>query len=370
MSIIKMKELELENDISDEEGSCSDEDLCDTNEISREFSNSKLLFEENFGKNKYLMQLSSTNDNNPNIGVGLSDNSFHVFNLNSQLAKNCTLGGITGSIVDCQFSQDNNNLIYTCSNDGNIKLFDIRTPKAAVKNFVDSTCAEGNNKTFNCFDISPNGKLLSAGCDLFEGDAFLLFWDVRSKNLLGGYWESHTDDITQVKFHQNDSNKLISGSTDGLINIYDLSQTNEDDALIDSMNTESSIEKLTWYSENKDDYIGCCTHTADVQIWKLDDAEPSHHIKRSQIAQDIKRKSENYVYTVNTHQTEKSLLILTGSNAHDGECLRALQFCKNKVGPAFCFIDNTQRVKSSSYVKNAKVLLTGGEKGVLSAWKC
>lgn len=57
---------------------------------------------------------------------------------------------------------------------------------------------DNKTKTFNCFDVSSNDRLLTAGSDLFDGDAFLLFWDTRSSQCLGGYWDSHTDDITQV----------------------------------------------------------------------------------------------------------------------------------------------------------------------------
>lgn len=53
-------------------------------------------------------------------------------------------------------------------------------------------------KSVSCFDISPCDRLLAAGTDLTKGDAFILFWDVRNLNLLGAYWESHTDDITEV----------------------------------------------------------------------------------------------------------------------------------------------------------------------------
>lgn len=64
---------------------------------------------------------------------------------------------------------------------------------------IDTTVGNGKRKTFNCFDVSPNDRLLTAGTDLYEGDAYLLFWDIRNHKLLGGYWESHTDDITQVR---------------------------------------------------------------------------------------------------------------------------------------------------------------------------
>lgn len=37
-----------------------------------------------------------------------------------------------------------------------------------------------------------------AGTDVLKDDAFLLFWDIRNTNLLGGYWDTHQGDITQV----------------------------------------------------------------------------------------------------------------------------------------------------------------------------
>lgn len=66
--------------------------------------------------------------------------------------------------------------------------------------FSDTTVENGKRKTFNCFDVSSNDRLLTAGTDEFEGDVFILFWDIRNPKLLGGYWESHTDDITDVSF--------------------------------------------------------------------------------------------------------------------------------------------------------------------------
>lgn len=64
--------------------------------------------------------------------------------------------------------------------------------------FLDTTVEDNKFKTFNCFDVSSNDRLLTAGTDTIGGDAFILFWDTRKQNVLGGYWESHTDDITQV----------------------------------------------------------------------------------------------------------------------------------------------------------------------------
>jgi len=103
----------------------------------------------------------------------------------------------------------------------------------------------------SCFDINCNERLIAAGTEHIGGDAFILFWDIRygkkkisslpSSNFLGGYWESHTDDITWLAFHPTKEDILASGSTDGLMNVFDLKQSSEDQALTYSLNTESSV---------------------------------------------------------------------------------------------------------------------------------
>lgn len=49
------------------------------------------------------------------------------------------------------------------------------------------------------------------------------------------------DDITCLTFHPAKRNVLASGSTDGLMNMFDLIQSSEDLALTCSLNTESSV---------------------------------------------------------------------------------------------------------------------------------
>jgi hypothetical protein len=40
-------------------------------------------------------------------------------------------------------------------------------------------------------------------------DSFVLFWDVRNTNLLGGYWDTFGDDVTELKFHPDNPNSLV-----------------------------------------------------------------------------------------------------------------------------------------------------------------
>lgn len=54
----------------------------------------------------------------------------------------------------------------------------------------------GNSKPLTCCDVSAAGRFLCAGTELVQRDAYLVFWDARRPEPLGGYWESHTDEIS------------------------------------------------------------------------------------------------------------------------------------------------------------------------------
>lgn len=108
---------------------------------------------------------------------------------------------------------------------------------------------DGKLRPFSSFDISNDDRFAVAGSEHVGGDAFILFWDLRYNNgrmkekcnLLGGYWESHIDDVTALSFHPTKPDYLASGSTDGLINVFDLTKDSEELALKYSLNTESSV---------------------------------------------------------------------------------------------------------------------------------
>lgn len=92
-----------------------------------------------------------------------------------------------------------------------------------------------------------------------------------------------------MKFHDFEADKLISGSTDGLINIYDISKETEDDALIDTLNTEASIDKLIFYVTDKGKpALYCSTNTYDVQLWKIEEPQPFVHFNRTSLNDALK----------------------------------------------------------------------------------
>ena len=99
---------------------------------------------------------------------------------------------------------------------------------------------------------------------LLSFDSFLLFWDLKAGgNQLGGYWSVHSDDITSLQFHKHSQHRLLTGSTDGLVNILDLSKTEEEEALLSSYNSLDSVAGAWWRGED----VVVRTHTEALQTW-------------------------------------------------------------------------------------------------------
>lgn len=66
-----------------------------------------------------------------------------------------------------------------------------------------------------------------------------------------------------------------------------MKESNEDDALLNSLNTDSSVEQIQWYGPN---FEGLCsvTHTADVQLWDVEEATTIKEFKRREITESMK----------------------------------------------------------------------------------
>lgn len=87
---------------------------------------------------------------------------------------------------------------------------------------------------------------------------------------LQNYVESHNDDVTDLRFHPTQPSRLLSGSTDGLVNIYDTSTSDEDDALIQVQNHGSSINRAGFLSRS--DFFAL-SHDEAFSVYRLNERQ-------------------------------------------------------------------------------------------------
>lgn len=222
-------------------------------------------------------------------------------------------------------------------------------------------------KPFTCFDINANNRLICAGSEEMNHNVYMLFFDIRERKFSGGFFESHTEEVTDVKFHPTNPDLLATGSTDGLINIFDTKQESEDDALKYCLNTESSVSKIKWHHN---DQLSCITNTNDLQLFDVNEQDLLKRWDRASIANAMKRKSVIDCNLVDCYNYgADQMMYLATSNYNKGECIRSLSFNDKSMEPIANFQGNKQIIRASLYKAQDDIFFTFGESGIVSVWK-
>jgi WD40 repeat protein len=130
----------------------------------------------------------------------------------------------------------------TAGRDGFVRGWDLRARGKVLE------LATPKGESLSALASNPDLHAVVAGMELESngpGDVSIFGWDVRfPEKIKLHYAESHTDTVTELRFLPRDgtpSNFLLSGSTDGLVNIYDTSTTEEEDAVFQVINHRSAI---------------------------------------------------------------------------------------------------------------------------------
>lgn len=124
--------------------------------------------------------------------------------------------------------------------------------------------------------LAYKDNLLAAGTELVGVDAELHIWDITNTNeVVRSFIDSHHDDITALEFHPTLSNYLMSGSTDGYVNIYDLNQPDEDESLHQVINY-ASVHSCHFISDSR---ISILTHMESLMFHDLNDTNYEELVK-------------------------------------------------------------------------------------------
>ncbi|EDW01628.1 GH20350 [Drosophila grimshawi] len=222
-----------------------------------------------------------------------------------------------------------------------------------------------------CFDRNANSRIICSGTEQHMGNVYLIFYDVRERRQLGVYQESHEDDVTQVSFHAKNPDLVCTGGTDGLINVFDIKQPDEDEALLNTINTESSVHRLNWHQNvYEQDIISCITHTNDFRSYECMEGDEIISFDRAAITAGIRRKNAGNFNLINAHNMQDDgVFLLAGTNFNRGEVLRSVTApAKDTLKPLTNFVGNKQIVRESIFDATRNLLITGGESGIISIW--
>ncbi|XP_009998974.1 PREDICTED: WD repeat-containing protein 89 [Chaetura pelagica] len=322
------------------------------------------------------MDISKQSQSSRFVAVSCSNQSIRVYNRETLnfLREYRSCPGILNGV---RFAHACDSVVFSaCAcGDGTVKCWDIRSAsQEAVQVFRGYP-----SNVFISFDINCSDLIVCAGTEKAEKDTFLVFWDARgvtncagtTKEPLGVYSESHNDDITKICFHPVKPNLVVSGSTDGLVNVFDINKDNEDDALISTCNSDSSVSFVGWSGK---DYkqVYCMTHDEGFCWWdiaQLDTEDPITllHVLDARNTVCIENDSLHYLVGGLYHEKVDKLFLIGGTytgNVHLISCgTDGLSLMGTLSG------GHSASVRSFCWNLTDESLLTGGEDAQLLLWK-
>ncbi|KAI7208885.1 WD40 repeat-like protein [Hortaea werneckii] len=170
--------------------------------------------------------------NNSLATIG-SDDSLRIFDPST--LRSIASAQPRGSGLSCLQPFDDRTLA-TAGRDGTIRLWDSRAKQA-------SQLAEPQGRSFSA--LACHANILAAGTESNKeglGDVSVLLYDARNPSIpLRDYAESHTDSITQLAFHPSAPHVVLSGSTDGLVSVFNGNEADEEEALQTVFNPRSAV---------------------------------------------------------------------------------------------------------------------------------
>ena len=173
----------------------------------------------------------------------------------------------SGGIDICQFDQKIFN-IFIKDYISHTKIHE-KSIFLSVKNelkMIDSRSKSQMNfqskREISTFDTYEN--LIAVGSNLLDNESHISFYDQRYlKDCIVTFDQVHSDDITVLKFVN--ANSLVSGSTDGLINTFNLSSFNEEEDLTYVLKFDS-VYKIGFF----ENYLWASSHIETLRIWDFD----------------------------------------------------------------------------------------------------
>ncbi|KAG2730970.1 hypothetical protein G9P44_006119 [Scheffersomyces stipitis] len=250
--------------------------------------------------------------------------------------------------------------LASCSTDG-VKVWDLRAGSTPVHTLT-------NTKNSNFLSLGYGHNLLAGGTELVGVDAELHIWDLRNPTeVVRSFVDSHHDDITCIEFHPTISNYLMSGSTDGYVNIYDLNEKDEDDALHQVINF-ASVHSCHFTGPKR---ISILSHMETLAFYELNDtnyeviAEPEPNDLG-----DVRSKWPDCEYIVDLNTQG---YVGVGANSQRKFSLFPFDIAHEKIDLSrptwFADAHGEEIVRDLVVIPNTRNALTCGEDGHIRLWE-
>ncbi|TGO12688.1 hypothetical protein BTUL_0084g00470 [Botrytis tulipae] len=257
-------------------------------------------------------------------------------------------------------------IVVTAGRDGKVCLID---PRTAGK--VGEVQSDQGAPILSLACSNTNG--IAAGTELTNHQATVSIWDARSLAApIVQYVESHSDDVTELQFHPTQQSLLLSGSTDGLVNIYNITISEEEEALHQTINHGHSIHHANFLSETD---IFALSHDEKFSMYELV-TNPEEGVEEpAPVVYGDMRENLGGEYVANVLCRPDGGAVL-GTGRHSKNDFDLIQL---KKGKPWVFAPETkvtldgahgsEIVRSFCFLDSHRAVLTAGEDGQIKSWR-
>ncbi|RDA82804.1 hypothetical protein CP532_1373 [Ophiocordyceps camponoti-leonardi (nom. inval.)] len=257
----------------------------------------------------------------------------------------------------------------TAGEDGSIVLWDLRRALGPVMRLKASSSP--------ILSMAWGDSTIAVGTELHEHAASILLWDIRkAPTARAHYQEVHSDDVTTLSFHPSSPDLLLSGSTDGLVNLYDTRVAEEDDVTLQTINHDASVHYAGFLS---DDLVFALSHDERFSLYDGVALEPQDCTTTKTIPFGDLRASLGCQYVAGvTPKTDGTGAIL-GAGAQDRQAFE-LVFLTQDPSKQSWLLDRSngvglpgahgeEIVRSFCFIDEEQLVFTAGEDGNVKAWR-
>lgn len=367
-----------------------------TNKSARQIKTvqkSKQKTNQDLTNSVYLLQIAPSRSSKSKLACLMSNQFINIIDQSSlkSIFKFKGLEKSSKSITEIGFYNKNDDLIFGCSDNGSLKCWDLRQRHS--EEILDECInfKTDEEREFLSADINLADNYFIVGTNKNIDNALVYIFDIRMNGkFLHKLTESHSNDVTQVKFHPSTESKFCSGSLDGLVCLYDLEQesehvnkialnkneeedetdSEEDPDLMDQVfNADSSIQKIGYLSSKcfEADQLYAITYTNDLFIWDLHSHDVVYQFKNSNMDEN---QEEDYFFDC-FYMKPDFMAICKGNKSGTFKLFNGDNVIYDSITELKS--DSTSKrmhrdVIRSSYW-NGENLYTAGEDGFLFKWK-
>lgn len=314
----------------------------------------------------YVTQLSISPKQDV-FAAGGPQGSIKLFNMDTLLYVG-DFKAHSAKITGLEYCHTNQHCFWSASVDTSLSYWDSRR---AFKSPVHRILSP-NNCSFSSCGLNCKDEIIAAATEPYGEDVCLYLWDVRQlstmkllQNHMEVYTDSHHSEITQIRFSPVQTHQMASGSTDGLICLFDVSKGSEDDALDSVLNTGSSVNRIGFFGPTST-YLYCLTHIETLQLWDTVEGKMTADFTNPREENGSKDRLDYFIDCM-YHPVKDELYFVGGTNSGR---LHLCQVTDSKLETVCPLMGgHTATVRCLQWDHNSETLLTGGEDSIISCWR-